>query len=200
MKLYHGTHFSAATNIFNNGIDLSYSKPYLDFGPGFYTTQSYEHAAKCAIRATQKYNEKNKNNVPEEPYIVELNLKPFNQNEYSIKMFPRHSESWGNFVLNNRLKPELLEEYTIKEHNQDKRYDICYGEIADGSIVNIAHQVNRKEKQIEDVNYSLFLKNDGNVYPTQYSFHTEKALECVEILTCSKVINKQKYISLNGRR
>lgn len=200
MKLYHGTHFSAATNIFNNGIDLSYSKLYLDFGPGFYTTQSYDHAARCAIRTTKKYNEKNRNKTPEEPYVVELNLKIFNPKEFSIKMLPRHSEEWGNFVLNNRLEPELLEEYTISEHNQDKKYDICYGEIADGSVAIIAHQVNRKEKRIEEVNYISFLKDTGEVYPTQYSFHTDKILEYIEILSCSKVINQQKYLQPKGRR
>lgn len=32
MKLYHGTNYSSAINIVNHGIDLKYSKPYLDFG------------------------------------------------------------------------------------------------------------------------------------------------------------------------
>ena len=59
MKLYHGTNYSSAINIVNHGIDLKYSKPYLDFGPGFYTTPSYDHAALAALRTTQKYNAKN---------------------------------------------------------------------------------------------------------------------------------------------
>ena len=45
-----------------DGINLKYSKPYLDFGPGFYTTPSYDHAALAAIRTTQKYNAKNNKN------------------------------------------------------------------------------------------------------------------------------------------
>ena len=73
MKLYHGTNYSSAINIVNHGIDLKYSKPYLDFGPGFYTTPSYDHAALAAIRTTQKYNAKNNKN--EEPYIVEVDDK-----------------------------------------------------------------------------------------------------------------------------
>lgn len=60
MKLYHGTNYSSAINIVNHGINLKYSKPYLDFGPGFYTTPSYDHAALAAIRTTQKYNAKKK--------------------------------------------------------------------------------------------------------------------------------------------
>lgn len=58
MKLYHGTNYSSAINIVNNGIDLKYSKPYLDFGAGFYTTPSYDHAAITAMRVTKKYNGK----------------------------------------------------------------------------------------------------------------------------------------------
>lgn len=40
MKLYHGTNYSSAINIVNHGIDLKYSKPYLDFGPGFIQRQA----------------------------------------------------------------------------------------------------------------------------------------------------------------
>ena len=74
MKLYHGTNYSSAINIVDNGIDLKYSKPYLDFGAGFYTTPSYEHAATAAIRATQKYNAKY--GTSEEPYIVAVDYRP----------------------------------------------------------------------------------------------------------------------------
>ena len=49
MKLYHGTNYSSAIDIVNNGICLKYSKLFLDFGAGFYTTPSYDHAAIAAI-------------------------------------------------------------------------------------------------------------------------------------------------------
>ena len=109
MKLYHGTNYSSAINIVNHGIDLKYSKPYLDFGPGFYTTPSYDHAALAAIRTTQKYNAKNNKN--EEPYIVEVDYKPISAMDLVIGSYPRHSERWGKFVLNNRLKPQMLSVY-----------------------------------------------------------------------------------------
>ena len=38
MKLYHGTDFTSAYAIASNGVDLSYSKNFSDFGKGFYTT------------------------------------------------------------------------------------------------------------------------------------------------------------------
>lgn len=68
MKLYHGTNYSSAINIMTNGIDLKYSKKYLDFGVGFYTTPNYDHAAISAIRATDKFNRKYRKD--EKPYIV----------------------------------------------------------------------------------------------------------------------------------
>ena len=198
MKLYHGTNYSSAINIVNHGIDLKYSKPYLDFGPGFYTTPSYDHAALAAIRTTQKYNAKNNKN--EEPYIVEVDYKPISAMDLVIGSYPRHSERWGKFVLNNRLKPQMLSAYNILEHNQDGKYDICYGEIADGNIINIAYKVNGGQVIPEDINYKEFLKDNGEVYPQQYSFHTLKAISCIKVLSCDMINNKKKSLNARGRR
>lgn len=198
MKLYHGTNCSSAMNIVNNGIDLGFSKPYLDFGAGFYTTPSYDHAATSAIRATKKYNARH--NTCEEPFIVEVEFKPMKEKELVTVSYPRHSEKWGKFVLNNRLTSNILFAYNIIEHNQDAKYDVCVGEIADGSIVNIAYEVNNGIIKPEDVDYSDFLKDNGEVYPQQYSFHTLKAISCIKVLSCGTIINKQKYLKSVGRR
>ena len=50
MKLYHGTILQHAINILENGIDLKKSKPFLDFGRGFYTTPDIEMARNMAFR------------------------------------------------------------------------------------------------------------------------------------------------------
>lgn len=197
MRLYHGTNYSSAINIMTNGIDLKYSKKYLDFGIGFYTTPNYDHAAISAIRATDKFNRKYKKN--ENPYIVTINFSLRNELGLSVGQYVRHSERWGQFVLNNRLSKEILEEYNIKEHNQDGRYDICYGEIADGSIANIAYQVNLGNISPKDVDYRRFLKDKG-VYPQQYSFHSTKAFSCITLLSCDTIIDKEKYLNLIERR
>lgn len=191
MKLYHGTNYSSAINISNNGIDLGYSKLYLDFGAGFYTTPSYEHAAITAIRRTDKYN--NVHRVYEKAYIVEINYLPRTELGLSIKTYPRHSEEWGKFVLYNRLTMDILNEYSIIEHNHDFKYDVCCGEIADGNIANIAYQVNERERSPFDIDYNMFLKEDGDVYPLQYSFHTEKAISCIKIKSCGIIKNEDKY-------
>lgn len=140
MKLYHGTNYSSAINIVNNGIKLS------------------------------------------------------------IVSYPRHSERWGRFVLNNRLTSDILFAYGIVEHNQDAKYDVCYGEIADGNIINISYEVNNRIISPEDVDFNDFLKDNGEVYPQQYSFHTLKAISCINVLSCSIIKNKQKYLKSMGRR
>lgn len=198
MRLYHGTNFSSAQNIIVNGIDLKYSKPYLDFGAGFYTTPSYDHAAVTAIRAARKYNARYRKN--DEPYIVTLNFT--NKKELSLKIvqYPRHSEKWGRFVLNNRLTNDILQLYDIKEHNQDSKYDICFGEIADGNIVNIAYEVNQGNILPSDVDFHKFLKSNGKNFPMQYSFHTFQALSCITVLSCGTITNKEKYLKrIEGR-
>jgi hypothetical protein len=197
VKIYHGTNYSSAINIMTNGIDLKYSKKYLDFGIGFYTTPSYDHAAFSAIRATDKFNKRY--GKSEEPYIVTMDFALKRDLELSVKQLVRHSDSWGRFVLNNRLTGDILDAYGINEHNQDGRYDICYGEIADGNIANIAYQVNIGKKLPEDVDYHEFLKKKGKDYPQQYSFHTAEAFSCITLLSCDIIINKQKYLKLIER-
>lgn len=198
MKLYHGTNYSSAMNIMTNGIDIKYSQKYLDFGAGFYTTPSYDHAAFSAIRATDKFNKRYRKS--EEPYIVIMDFALKKDIGLSVGQYVRHSESWGKFVLSNRLTKEILNKYDIKEHNQDSRYDICYGEIADGNIINIAYQVNMGNKSPEDINFHDFLRDKGKNYPQQYSFHTKKAYSCITLLSCDRIFNKERYIKTIERR
>lgn len=198
MKLYHGTNYSSAMDICVNGIDLKNSQLYLDFGAGFYTTPSYEQAAVTAIRKTSKYNVRRK--AQEEPYIVELNYMPSKDAKLKIAQYPRHGEAWGKFVLNNRLTAEILNEYNISEHNQDFKYDICVGEIADGEIVNIAYQVNHRSILPEEIDFNKFLNNNGKIYPQQYSFHTKNAISCISNMSCDIIHNKEKYLRMIGSR
>lgn len=198
MKLYHGTNCSSAINIITNGIDLKYSKPYLDFGAGFYATPNYDHAVISALRATDKYNRKYRK--LEEPYIVNMNFALRKDLDLTVAQYVRHSERWGYFVLNNRLTKEILDAYDIKEHNQDGRYDICYGEIADGNIANIAYLINKGVKSPRDIDFQNFLKDNGKPYPLQYSFHTQKAYSCITLLSCDIIKNKEKYMKMMERR
>lgn len=59
--LYHGTIDIYANDIMTNGIKLNKSKSFLDFGPGFYTTPSYEFAKNTAKLRAKRYNYFRKN-------------------------------------------------------------------------------------------------------------------------------------------
>jgi len=48
--LYHGTSSAGATSLRAVGVDLSYSRSALDFGPGFYTTTDLAQAQAWAAR------------------------------------------------------------------------------------------------------------------------------------------------------
>lgn len=58
IKLYHGTNESSALSIVNDGIDLSKSKKYLDFGPGFYMTDDIKRRRSGpAVKRTSQTSE-----------------------------------------------------------------------------------------------------------------------------------------------
>ena len=194
MKLYHGTNYSSAMDICRKGIDLACSKQYLDFGPGFYATPSYQHAAFTAIRRTDARNKRY--HLSEEPYIVKFQYNPLIEKGLRIKNFWKPDEEWGRFIVSNRLETEMLEKFQITEHNRDSRYDICVGQIADGAVVNCAFQINTGELNLEEVKYTEFLKKNGKAYPLQYSFHTGKGLACISDLSCDIILNKEKYIKM----
>lgn len=52
----------------------------------------------------------------------------------------------------------------------------------------------------EEIDYNDFIKNNRDVYPQQYSFHTLKAVSCIKVICCATINNKEKYFKLIGRR
>lgn len=38
----------------------------------------------------------------------------------------------------------------------------------------------------------MYLKNNGDVYSQQYSFHTLKAISCIKVLCCATIILKRR--------
>lgn len=177
MKLYHGTNFSSAERIAAQGIDLSFSQNYLDFGKGFYTTPSREHAVKMAVRKTFNYNRKNRKK--EFASILQFDYEEDREN-CNIKVFNMHSEEWMRFVLANRMTDRMLEIYSELNHNKDQRYDIVKGEIADGKITFIADRIRKGSEAFENVVMDDLLRDDKRKYGYQISFHTPNALKCIQ--------------------
>lgn len=114
MILYHGS------NIDIDKIDLTKSKPYKDFGKGFYLSADKQQAQRMAEQRTSILLEG-------KPTLNKYQFDETILNDNSLKVlcFEEYSEDWANFVLKNR-------DFNIEQpcHN----YDIVYGPIADDGV------------------------------------------------------------------
>lgn len=97
MKLYHGS------NVSIDKIDLSKSKPYKDFGQGFYLSENESQAQDMAIfKSTQLGGDPIVSEfVFDETIMLDSSLR--------VKVFKGYSEEWADFVLANR-------DGTVTEH------------------------------------------------------------------------------------
>lgn len=153
MILYHGS------NIDIEVPDLSKSKPYKDFGQGFYLSPEKHQAERMAEQRT----------------LITLSGKPtvscfefdeswLDNNELRVRLFESYSEDWAKFVLMNR-------DSTIPQPSHD--YDIVYGPIADDGVT---FQLRRYkagaitlDELVKELQYS-----QGITF--QYFFGTENAI------------------------
>lgn len=150
MKLFHGTNRK-----FEN-IDLKKSKDKRDFGKGFYTTTIFGQAEKWAKNQLVRYGGDG-SFVKEFEFIENTNLK--------IKVFPEMNAEWLEFIRMCRT-----------EGGTPHDYDIIKGPVAnDNTMRTIALYISgiyTTDQAIEQLKF--FKVND------QVSFHTEKALSCLE--------------------
>ena len=184
MTLYHGTDLSSGSNIIASGIDLNRGKPYADFGKGFYTTPDRKHALLCAMRTYKRKFHK----LPEANLlsVIKINCDITNPS-LNIKAFTSPDENWCRFIINNRIDLEILMQNHTQEHNKLGRYDLCYGEIADGNVVNLAWKINRRIISLTDIDYKVYADKISGIYPIQYSFHTKMALHSIQNIYEEKI-------------
>lgn len=160
MRLYHGS------NIVIDNINLAVCRPYKDFGKGFYLTDIEEQAKKMAIRVSRIYGGNPFVNVFEiqDDFEVISDIK--------IKDFGLHTtEEWATFVMNNRNRS--FENVKDPLCNQDNKYDIVIGPVADDNMALLFRQYEN-----EIIDFDTLLK--GMIYKktsSQYSFHTEKSIK-----------------------
>ena len=102
MEVYHGTILSSALDIKTNGIDLSKSKKYLDFGKGFYVTPDYKMAENMARRVAMRYL---RNAGIQMPAVITFEYSE--NSDLSIKKFEDEDIEWAKFVLRNRVTKEI---------------------------------------------------------------------------------------------
>ncbi len=161
-EYYHGSF------IYFDEIDLTKSKPFRDFGPGFYLTNIFEQAAiwACAARRKSWYKNKNrfiKNEIFPDTYVYKYNVS-FEGKDLKIKQFDTYDEEWLDFVMNFRLN-----------ENATTDYDIIIGPMADGEIEAIRRRYENGDINKEDTLKQIRFKKITH----QLLIRTQKALSCV---------------------
>lgn len=181
VKVYHGTTLENAVEIYNNGIDLSKSNTYLDFGRGFYVTPDLEMAKNMAHRVAAMRNKQVKNIFP-----AVICFEYTENLELNYKRFDIENIEWAKFIMANRVSDKIANELGLLDRNADFRYDIIIGGTADGIVANIASDLRygRIKPQNYQLNLADFLKDDGSSYGTQIVFCTQISLSCIKYIKC----------------
>lgn len=150
MKLYHGSNVSIAA------IDLEKSKPFKDFGKGFYLsdneTQAMDMAKfKCSISGRV-------------PIVTqfEFDFAGLNTSNLKIKRFETYSEEWLDFIIANRDGKEV------------EKYDFVYGPIADDKV---GFQLRRYKDELIDKNELLDRLKYMRGITFQFFFGSEEAIK-----------------------
>ena len=111
-KIYHGS-FEVVKN-----PEIRQPNRSLDYGPGFYTTTSYEQAKRLVERRM-----KDKGMAVGYVNVYELNDKALES--MKVLLFEKPTVEWVNFVMRNRTKRGFTHDY-----------DIVSGPVADDSVVS----------------------------------------------------------------
>ena len=154
MKLYHGS------NILVTQPDLSKSKPFKDFGKGFYLSPVLQQARQLAKQISTMLQTGN-------PIvsIFEWHQEQAAALGLNIKQFPDYCPEWAEFVLKNRDRnlPQPVH-----------AYDIVIGPIADDSVTYQLRRYNGGDISMENLIQGLRFAKGLTI---QYFFGTEKALQ-----------------------
>lgn len=154
MKLYHGSDVSIEK------IELSFSKPFKDFGKGFYLSADYNQAMDMA---RERIRQKSGSGIPVVS-VFEFDESTLENSDLNVKKWNDYNIEWAEFVLDNR---DRNLQHPI--HN----YDIVYGPIADDSVAFQLRRFNAGyltiEQLVEELKY-----NKGITF--QYFFANELAI------------------------
>lgn len=163
MILYHGTNKDISE------IDLNECRPYKDFGQGFYTTDLLAQAQKMAKRVARIYGGSPIVNV----YEIKDNFMDDNSLS-TINFGNTPSEKWALFVMNNRNR--YFTDFKSLDCNFDCKYDIVAGPIADDDMTMLFRQYQNQMITFDMLISGMTFKD----VTSQYSFHTEKAIQLLK--------------------
>lgn len=154
MILYHGS------NVKIEVPNLLKSKPYKDFGQGFYLSADKSQALRMAEQKTLQL-------LFGEPIVSEFEFDEalLQSNELKVRIFEDYSVEWANFILHNR---DINKQHPIHD------YDIVYGPIADDGVTFQLRRYQAGTISIEELVKELKYAK-GITF--QYFFGTSLALE-----------------------
>ena len=154
MILYHGS------NVKIEVPNLEKSKPYKDFGRGFYHTADKNQALRITKKKTLQL-------LIGEPIVSEFEFDEtlLQSNELKVKIFEDYSVEWANFILQNR---DVHKQHPIHE------YDIVYGPIADDGVT---FQLRRYQAGTISIDELVKELQYAKGITFQYFFGTTLALE-----------------------
>lgn len=157
MILYHGSN----TDI--KMIDLSQSRPYKDFGQGFYLTEDKAQALRMAGQKTLQ--------LGGTPVVIayEFDEQHLSNPQLNVKRFEGYTEEWARFILTNRNR---------KTHGKQHNFDIVIGAIANDKV---GVQLFRYMKEYIDLP-TLVRKLQYLQLTIQYYFGTERAVNLLKKL------------------
>ncbi len=160
--LYHGS------NVLIETIDLGKTRPYKDFGRGFYLTTMKEQAEKMAQRVSRIYGGK--------PYVTEyiFHDEKMEDSGLNVRIFDSPTKEWALFVINNRDRK--YQDILSQECNHDKKFDLVIGPVANDDLALLFRQFSGGLIGVETLVKAMKYKKLTN----QYSFHTAKALSLLE--------------------
>ena len=159
IRLYHGSNMKIEVP------DLTHSKPFKDFGRGFYLSADKQQAWDMAI---QKVNQTQKGKAVVSEFLFDET--EMTTGALKILNFPDYSEEWALFVLANRNR-------SIEQPVHD--YDIVYGPIADDGVT---YQLRRYEGGVISLSRLVEELKYAKGITFQYFFGTESSLKLLKRL------------------
>ncbi|MCL1820968.1 MAG: DUF3990 domain-containing protein [Oscillospiraceae bacterium] len=158
MLLYHGSNQDIVT------VNLNRCKPYKDFGRGFYLTAIKEQAKLMAKRTARIFG-----GFPVVTAFV-FDETALSERNLSVKIFAKPTAEWAIFVLNNRNRDFM--DYSDLNSNQDNKYDIVTGPVANDDIALLFRTFASGYIDIDTLVRGMRYKKLSN----QYSFHTNRSI------------------------
>lgn len=166
MTLYHGS----LTSVTQPTIKPASLYRPLDFGTGFYTTTSYEQAARWVC-----------NRLDANPAVLRgyVNSYEFDEEGFAASGlkrldFPSHpiSPDWFRFIMTNR-----------RQHNPEHGYDLVFGPVANDRVYTVinAYEAGFMDEATAIVRLKPFRLADQMLFHTEASLHFLRAVGRVEI-------------------